>query len=252
MFRSHRGGVSSSPRSRVAAPAAGRSPGAQSSGAPSRRSENGNRPDPWPGPLSSPQWQNSGALTPITLRWMWSIGTSSRRLGLPTVAVLLRSHISGAGDAPAAPQRVDRGTDLRTEERRDAAERVPGRYVEAGKYDVMPVDASGLARIVSQKPLIAAPRARFVRRRAGRGGRRGPARAVLRVRADGTADLAKGHGMPGRFRLYGDGARRRPGSPVHDAVLVQPGRADLRRRPRGRPTQRTTTGRYASSGPFRR
>jgi arylsulfatase A-like enzyme len=35
-------------------------------------------------------------------------------------------------------------------------------YVEAGKYDVMPVDGSGLARFASEKPMIAAPRDRFV------------------------------------------------------------------------------------------
>ena len=35
-------------------------------------------------------------------------------------------------------------------------------YVEAGKYDVMPVDGSGLARFASEKPLIAAPRDSFV------------------------------------------------------------------------------------------
>ncbi len=35
-------------------------------------------------------------------------------------------------------------------------------YVEAGKYDVMPVDGSGLARFAAEKPMIAAPRDRFV------------------------------------------------------------------------------------------
>jgi arylsulfatase A-like enzyme len=35
-------------------------------------------------------------------------------------------------------------------------------YVEAGKYDVMPVDGSGLARMAAEKPLIAAPRDSFV------------------------------------------------------------------------------------------
>ena len=35
-------------------------------------------------------------------------------------------------------------------------------YVEAGKYDVMPVDGSGLARFVTEKPMIAAPRDSFV------------------------------------------------------------------------------------------
>ena len=31
-------------------------------------------------------------------------------------------------------------------------------YVEAGKYGVMPVDGSGLARMVAEKPLVALPR----------------------------------------------------------------------------------------------
>jgi hypothetical protein len=31
-------------------------------------------------------------------------------------------------------------------------------YVEAGKYNVMPVDGSGLARMIAEKPLIAVPR----------------------------------------------------------------------------------------------
>ena len=35
-------------------------------------------------------------------------------------------------------------------------------YVEAGKYDVMPVDASGVPRMAVEKPLIAAPRDSFV------------------------------------------------------------------------------------------
>ena len=35
-------------------------------------------------------------------------------------------------------------------------------YVEAGKYDVMPVDGSGVTRAAAEKPLVAAPRDRFV------------------------------------------------------------------------------------------
>ena len=35
-------------------------------------------------------------------------------------------------------------------------------YAEAGKYGVLPVDGSGLERIVSEKPLVAAPRDSFV------------------------------------------------------------------------------------------
>src|SRR5207244_6820174 len=31
-------------------------------------------------------------------------------------------------------------------------------YVEAGKYGVMPVDGSGLARMIAEKPLVAVPR----------------------------------------------------------------------------------------------
>ena len=34
-------------------------------------------------------------------------------------------------------------------------------YVEAGKYHVMPIDGSGLARMIAEKPLIAPPRDRY-------------------------------------------------------------------------------------------
>jgi arylsulfatase len=37
-------------------------------------------------------------------------------------------------------------------------------YVEAGKYNVMPVDGSGLPRILAEKPTVAEPRDRFVYR----------------------------------------------------------------------------------------
>ncbi len=37
-------------------------------------------------------------------------------------------------------------------------------YAEAGKYDVLPVDGSGLARILAEKPLAAVPRKRYVYR----------------------------------------------------------------------------------------
>lgn len=37
-------------------------------------------------------------------------------------------------------------------------------YVEAGKYNVMPVDGSGLARMVAEKPLVAVPRDRYTYR----------------------------------------------------------------------------------------
>jgi arylsulfatase len=37
-------------------------------------------------------------------------------------------------------------------------------YVEAGKYDVMPIDGSALARLVVEKPLVARPRDRYIYR----------------------------------------------------------------------------------------
>jgi len=40
-------------------------------------------------------------------------------------------------------------------------------YVEAGKYNVMPVDGSGLARLVAEKPLVALPRDRCTYRPGG-------------------------------------------------------------------------------------
>src|SRR5271166_5360357 len=45
------------------------------------------------------------------------------------------------------------------EENREKLIEMIGRlYIEAGKYDVFPVDGSGLARMVSEKPLVGAPR----------------------------------------------------------------------------------------------
>ena len=35
-------------------------------------------------------------------------------------------------------------------------------YAEAGKYDVLPVDGSGIARVMTEKPLAAKPRDRYV------------------------------------------------------------------------------------------
>ena len=35
-------------------------------------------------------------------------------------------------------------------------------YVEAGKYGVLPVDGSGLARLIAEKPMVATPRDRYV------------------------------------------------------------------------------------------
>ena len=37
-------------------------------------------------------------------------------------------------------------------------------YVEAGKYDVMPIDGSGLARMIAEKPMVSTPRDRYTYR----------------------------------------------------------------------------------------
>ena len=51
--------------------------------------------------------------------------------------------------------------DLAAEHRDKLIAMIATWYVEAGKYDVMPVDGSGLARMMVEKPLIALPRDRY-------------------------------------------------------------------------------------------
>ena len=48
--------------------------------------------------------------------------------------------------------------DLAAENRDKLIAMIATWYVEAGKYDVMPIDGSGLARMMAEKPLIALPR----------------------------------------------------------------------------------------------
>ena len=54
--------------------------------------------------------------------------------------------------------------DLAAENRDKLIAMIATWYVEAGKYEVMPVDGSGLARMMAEKPLIALPRDRYVYR----------------------------------------------------------------------------------------
>ncbi len=54
--------------------------------------------------------------------------------------------------------------DLAAENRDKLIAMIATWYVEAGKYDVMPVDGSGLLRLMAEKPLIALPRDRYVYR----------------------------------------------------------------------------------------
>jgi arylsulfatase len=51
--------------------------------------------------------------------------------------------------------------DVAAENRDKLIEMIGTWYVEAGKYDVLPIDGSGLARMVSEKPLVAPPRDRY-------------------------------------------------------------------------------------------
>jgi arylsulfatase A-like enzyme len=51
---------------------------------------------------------------------------------------------------------------LASENREKLIEMIGRWYVEAGKYDVMPVDGSGLARAITEKPLAAPARDRYV------------------------------------------------------------------------------------------
>ena len=51
--------------------------------------------------------------------------------------------------------------DLAAERRDKLIEMIGTWYVEAGKYGVMPVDGSGLARMVAEKPLVALPRDQY-------------------------------------------------------------------------------------------
>jgi hypothetical protein len=138
-------------------------------------------------------------------------------------------------------------------------------YVEAGKYDVMLIDGSGLARMVGEKPLIALPRDSYTylpdtqsvpnsrRQRCSTVGMRYVhnyvGRQLLGVESDklvpagkhelrfefeptGEPDMPNGKGAPGRMQLLrrprlGRQRRRR----CHDAVHVQPRCADLRSQP---------------------
>jgi arylsulfatase len=51
--------------------------------------------------------------------------------------------------------------DVAEENRDKLIELIGTWYVEAGKYDVLPIDGSGLARMVAEKPLVAPPRDRY-------------------------------------------------------------------------------------------
>ena len=51
--------------------------------------------------------------------------------------------------------------DVAAENRDKLIEMIGTWYVEAGRYDVLPIDGSGLARMVAEKPMVAPPRDRY-------------------------------------------------------------------------------------------
>ena len=100
-------------------------------------------------------------------------------------------------------------------------------YTEAGRYNVMPVDGSGLARMIAEKPLVAVPRDRYTYRP---GTQSIPFFAAPRV-------LNRPHSITARGRDPGGRGRGRPAVPGHGRrriLLVRQGRqAPLRPQLRG-------------------
>jgi arylsulfatase len=96
---------------------------------------------PWPGPSFAEAAQPFGS--PISAESLSQLDASSWEL----------YHVAEdfAENHDVAPDHRDRLIAL-----------IATWYVEAGKYDVMPVDGSGLLRIISERPMLAAPGDRFV------------------------------------------------------------------------------------------
>ena len=96
---------------------------------------------PWPGP---------------------SFAEAGMGFGEPISADKLAELDARAGSSTTSPVTRPRCHNLAAEHRDRLIAMIATWYVEAGKYDVMPVDGSGVPRMVVEKPLIAAPRDRFV------------------------------------------------------------------------------------------
>ena len=94
-------------------------------------------------------------------------GPSFAEAGVGFGAADLGRHADASSTRPAGSSTTSRRTSPRTttspRSTATGSSRMIGTwYVEAGKYDVMPVDGSGLARMIGEKPLVAAPRDRYV------------------------------------------------------------------------------------------
>src|SRR6266576_2821536 len=115
-------GAGRGPETRRSAGGSGRPTGA----APATRSSSPGRGRSRPGARSAPSTRTSSTWCPRS----WTCWASSR-----------------PRQSAASPSHPDRLIAL-----------IGTWYVEAGKYNVMPVDGSGLARMIAEKPLVALPR----------------------------------------------------------------------------------------------
>ncbi len=96
---------------------------------------------PWPGP---------------------SFAEAGRPFGEPISAEMLAELDAEGWELYHVAEDPAENHDLAAEHRDRLIALIATWYVEAGKYDVMPIDGSGVARMAGEKPLIAAPRDRFI------------------------------------------------------------------------------------------
>ena len=104
-------------------------------------------------------------------------------------------------------------------------------YVEAGKYGVLPIDGSGLARMIAEKPLVAPPRDQL------RYYRPDTQSVPFFAGAAGAQPAAQHHrrGRDPRRRRRGRAARARAPPPAATRFFIKDGKLRLRpqlRRPR--------------------
>ena len=174
--------------------------------------------------------------------------------GLPVAGPVLRrgrASASGSRSRPtSSPSSTRTGWELYhvdedfaenhdvAEEHRDRLIALIGTwYVEAGKYGVLPVDGSGLARMVAEKPLVALPRDRYVYLPGH------PVDPVLR-RPAGAQPAAQHH------RRRRDPGRRRRGRPAR-ARAQRPAATPCTSRTAGCTTCTTTSAAACTASPRR-
>ena len=190
-----------------------------------------------------------------------------------------RAGCEGLGAVPPRPRTSRRTTTSPTENREKLIEMIATWYVEAGKYNVLPIDSRGVARIAEPRPQIAVERKSYTyypgtqmvpanaganvlnrphsitadveipqgwRRRRAALGRRRPGRLLL-LRAGRQAplrlQLRRERVLPRRIE------RRRPGGPPQAALRVRSDRqARHRATARARRAARSSTSTASWSG----